>query len=94
MCIINIKEILDLNRTFPEAGDVFYQRLREAMKAKEQVKVNMKDVTALPSMFLNVSLGRIIDEDGIDALKHNLVFTSITKLQAERLKDYFERYKE
>ena len=52
----------------------------------------MSDVDLLPSMFLNVSIGKLIDTYGKQKVKETISFTMITRSQASRLKDYFERY--
>lgn len=53
----------------------------------------MEGVSSLPSMFLNVSIGKFIDKFGFETLKKKISFAKITKLQAERLTDYISRYK-
>lgn len=53
----------------------------------------MEGVSSLPSMFLNVSIGKFIDEFGFETLKKKISFAKITKLQAELLTDYISRYK-
>ena len=58
----------------------------------DRIVVNMSDVDLLPSMFLNVSIGKLIDTYGKQKVKETISFTMITKSQASRLKDYFERY--
>lgn len=52
----------------------------------------MTGVESLPSIFLNMSLGRIIEDFGEEALKGKLSFKNITKAQAERVKDYLNRF--
>ena len=61
-------------------------------KIRRVLSIDMNGVSSLPSILLNVSLGRIIDEKGKGTLK-NYVVSQITKLQAIRLKDYIMRYK-
>lgn len=39
-----------------------------------------------------MSLGRIIEDFGEEALKGKLSFKNITKAQAERVKDYLNRF--
>ena len=52
----------------------------------------MAGVTSMSSVFMNVSIGRIIDEYGMDALKKAISFSNITQQQAKRLTEYLERY--
>jgi len=76
----------------PDAGNLFYLQIVDRMESVGKVVVDMTDVTALPSVFLNVSIGRLIDEYGMDKLKKNISFTMITRQQAERLRDYMVKY--
>lgn len=75
----------------PEAGTSFYNQLVEILGENDKVVIDMSEVTSLPSIFLNVSIGRIIDVYGMEALK-KLSFTMITKQQALRLKEYIDKY--
>lgn len=92
MCIVSMNTVLANYKTLPDAGNYLYFKIKEAIKEGDKVSVNMKDVTSLPSIFLNVSLGKIIDEYGKETLKKHVGFTMITKQQALRLKDYLLRY--
>lgn len=51
----------------------------------------MVDVNALPSMFLNTSIGRFIEEHGFDKLKEKVSFSNIGASQAQRIKEYIQR---
>jgi len=92
MCTIVLKDIMNSTALLPEAGALFYSKIVNGLGESDKVIVDMSDVTALPSVFLNVSIGRLIDEWGVDKLKNNLVFTMITKQQAIRLRDYIAKY--
>ena len=73
MCTIVLKDIMDSSALLPEAGNLFYSQVVKGMENSDKVIVDMSDVTALPSVFLNVSIGRLIDEWGLDKLKNYLV---------------------
>jgi len=89
---ISLKSIIDSNSLLTISGDYFYQKLLEPIAKDEHVIVDMSEVSSLPSVFLNVSIGRIIDNYGLDRLKRNMSFTSITRQQAKRLSDYIAKY--
>lgn len=93
MCTIFLENILSECKDLPAAGDLFYHKVMEAESQSQKVIVNMENVNSLPSIFLNVSIGRMIDSHGIEWLKNHLTFTRITKAQAQRLTDYLSRYK-
>ena len=91
MCTINLYQIFSETADLPQAGTVFYTKVKDAFDKSENVTVNMADVTALPSIFLNVSIGKIIEEYGTDRLKTGLSFSKITKAQALRLQEYLTK---
>lgn len=93
MCTIYLKNILAETADLPQAGNIFYDKVMDAESRSEKVIVNMENVTYLPSIFLNVSIGRIIDDFGIQWVKDHLSFTRITKAQALRLSDYLSIYR-
>ena len=84
---------LQQSKDYSVAGQYLYKSIKEAIANNDRLSVDMAGVTSLPSVFLNVSLGRIIDENGKETLKYYVVFRQITKQQALRLKDYMMRYK-
>ena len=89
---IIMNDILQNTNNLEHAGNVLYDDIKNAIARKEHISIDMNGVSSLPSILLNVSLGRIIDEKGKGTLK-NYVVSQITKLQAIRLKDYIMRYK-
>ena len=87
-----MKDVLSAAKNLPDAGSVFYKAISDAIQTNQKVEVDMSEVSSLPSIFLNVSVGKIIEESGKEALKSHVVFIHITKGQATRLRDYFNRY--
>lgn len=84
--------VLQQSEDLSVAGNSFYNSIKQAISNNDKLSVNMDGVTSLPSVFLNISLGRIIDEEGKDKLKQYVGFVRITKQQAVRLSDYLQRY--
>lgn len=93
MKTIQMQTILSQNKDLPSAGQILYAKLIQAEKVQDKVCVDMQGVTTLPSILLNSSIGKFVDENGKDKLKYILTFSNITKAQAERLRDYLQRYK-
>lgn len=91
MCKIVIKDIL-FDRSFPDAGDLFYSKIVHAINNNDKLQVDMTGVTSLPSVFLNASIGKAIDDYGKDSIRKNVSFLHITKTQADRLSEYMSRY--
>lgn len=81
------------DKSYPESGDLLYKILDEAIKKGENIDIDMTNVISLPSMFLNASFGRAFVTFGKDAVKQRTKFYHIGKSQAERLNEYFLRYK-
>lgn len=92
MCTFNMSIVLQQSEDLSVAGNSFYNSIKQAISNNDKLSVNMDGVTSLPSVFLNISLGRIIDEEGKDKLKQYVGFVKITKQQAIRLSDYLQRY--
>ena len=90
---INMNDILQNTNNLEHAGNVLYDDIKNAIARKEHISIDMNGVSSLPSILLNVSLGRIINEKGKETLKNNVVFRQLTKQQALRLKDYMMRYR-
>ena len=90
--IIKLKNILQ-DRSYPESGAIMFDILCQSIKDNDKVEMDLDGVVSLPSIFLNASFGKAIGIYGIERVKQSTIFHHISKLQAERLKEYFERYK-
>lgn len=90
MCSISLQILME-NRTYPEAGEALYDILVEKIDCEDKIVLDMQGVVALPSMFLNTSLGRFIETYGVDLLKQKISFAKISATQAARIQDYIRR---
>lgn len=88
---INLNNIMLKYTDLSDAGSALYNIIQPQVEASEHVTIDMENVTSLPSIFLNVSIGKIIDEFGMEAIK-KLSFIKITKAQADRLQKYLANY--
>lgn len=77
---------------YPTAGDVVYGLIMKNIDSADIITLDMKGVSLIPSMFLNTSLGRIIQERGLDFVKAKLTFTNIKSSDANRIKAYVGRF--
>ena len=91
MYTINLSQILTNNISYPDAGFALYQQLVDKIENEDKIILNLKNVDILPSMFLNMSIGKIIEDFGVDKLK-KIIFAEITQIQAERIRDYVNRF--
>lgn len=87
MCTIQVKQFM-INKSFPEAGNDLYNFIIKKINIEEKIVLNLEGVDVLPSMFLNVSIGKIVKIYGFNTLRDKISFSHITSSQAERLKIY------
>ena len=92
MCTIILNRIISSFNETTDAGAQLYNELKAQIGSEHKAVVDMAGVTSLSSVFLNVSIGKIIDEYGMKKLKEFVSFINITQQQAKRLKEYLERY--
>lgn len=78
------------DRSYPDAGDALYHAIVANMDS-DKIILDMTDVSTLPSMFLNTSFGRFIEEYGVDLLRRKIAFSRISITQATRIKEYISR---
>jgi hypothetical protein len=80
-------------KDFPDAGNCLYDLIIKSKNTSDKIVIDLEGVTSLPSMFLNVSIGRYIEEFGLDSLKQ-ISFIKITKSQAQRMSEYISKIRE
>ena len=81
-----------LNRSYPDSGDVLYNQMVDNIASSDKVVLDLDGVVALPTMFLNVSIGKFMDTYGVDILKQKVSFARVSASQIERLKNYITIY--
>jgi hypothetical protein len=91
--IIKLKDILN-NRSYPDAGAELLNYIECEINNNGKIIIDMEGVSAIPTMFMNMSFAVIIDKYGIIKAKKMLSFANISKLQIERIKKYFSDYEE
>ena len=60
----------------------------------DKIIIDMDGVNAVPTMFMNVSFGKLVDEFGKMKVMRSINFYNINKAQLDRFKNYFKEYKE
>lgn len=86
---IVIKDILN-GRNYPDAGVCLYDIMMNNIDSTDKFVWDLSGVSELPSMFLNVSMGRLIKEKGESFVKSHISFANITKSQIDRIIKYVE----
>ena len=80
-------------KTLVQSGNLLFDEINKCMSTNERLIIDMKGVSSLPSIFMNVSFGQFIDNYGLEKLLSIIQIINITKTQAERISSYFKRYK-
>lgn len=91
MKTVLLKNILE-NKNYPDAGEFIFMDIKDSIIANDKVIIDMSDVLSVPTMFLNMSIGAVIDEFGIQKLKESIGFRNISKSEAERIQKYIIDY--
>ena len=81
-------------RNYPEAGDVLYSVLNDNLDKQDRIILDFKDVTLVPSMFLNTSLGKIIGERGAGIIRQKIAFSNISASQIAHIREYVQRFEQ
>ena len=81
-------------RNYPDAGDVLYSVLNDNLDKQDRIILDFKDVTLVPSMFLNTSLGKIIGERGAGIIRQKIAFSNISASQISHIREYVQRFEQ
>lgn len=73
------------NKTYPEAGEILFDMLAEKIKSENKIILDLEGVVSLPSMFLNMSIGRFIETYGVDLLRQKISFAKINFQRISRI---------
>jgi hypothetical protein len=93
MCTIDLQMMMR-NKSLPDAGKDLFNVIQSKIDSEKKIVIDLAGVVSLPSMFLNVSIGRFIIEYGADILKEKVSFAKISTTQAERLREYINKVSE
>jgi len=95
MVIMTTIEVLPFmqERSYPDAGDALYQAIAPLLDvSEEKITLDMSGVQGIPSMFLTMSIGRIIRERGSDYLKHKVKIINVLPGDAKRIRSYVDEF--
>lgn len=94
MQTITIKQYVTKYNDFSKAGTDIFDVASSAILGGEEVLLDMKGQDSVSTVFLNASIGRLIDQFGVEKVKKNLKFANLLRTQMERIRKYFEDYQE
>lgn len=81
-----------LGKDYPTAGADLYQMMIDRLSRADRVVLDMDGVLLIPSMFLNVSIGRLANERGVDYVRDKVSFSHIKASDALRIKQFVGRF--
>lgn len=87
---INISDIMT-DKSYPDAGASLYVILTQNLD-EDRIVLDMKGITIVPSLFLNTSIGRLINEKGVSLVKQKIAFCNIPKSQLAFIREYVRLY--
>lgn len=88
---ISIKQLMDA-APYPEAGLRLYELAQPLIVSDMPVRMDLNGVESLPTLFMNMSFGKLITEFGKPKVMAALKFYAISKVQLERIKRYFQQF--
>ena len=80
------------DKDYPTAGSDLYRVISDKIDVEDKIDLDLEGVSLIPSMFLNVSIGKIIKERGLDFMKSKITFSNIKSSDAKRIKEYVGRF--
>lgn len=86
---IILQDIL-IDNDYSDGGSKVYEIAKNAITNKEIIVLDMKGVDSVPTIFMNTSFGKLIDEFGLETTKKSFKFRNILKTQVERISKYFK----
>lgn len=89
-----IKTYLDKYLDYPKAGDTFYRDAKNIIDAGGIVVFDMLDVDGIPTVFLNTSLGHLLDDYGVDKVKQSIRTGNMPRSQVDRMRRYIAIYQQ
>ena len=91
MYIIRLEDIMKRHQHYPDAGTALYAEIVSNLQ-DEQIIIDSENVRGIPTLMLNTSIGRLIDEFGYSRIKGRICFKHMGKTDAETLRKYISHY--
>lgn len=86
--VIYILEHVKTASTY-EDGEVIFNLISSALKNNENVTLSFKDISSVPSAFVNSALIRLLEIFDFDVIRNKLTFIDTTKHINELVKSRF-----
>ena len=79
------------DKSYPDGGKALYDAILLCID-NDKIILDFDGISSVPSMFLNVSIGKLISERGTAFIKEKIGFSNITASQLQRIKEYVSRF--
>lgn len=86
---VSLDSIVDGTFTNSE-GNKLFTALSPYVSAGQVVRLSLRDATPMSSSFLNSSIGELIEQYGLAALRHSLKLTDYLPSHAAAIKQYID----
>jgi hypothetical protein len=88
---VMLKDVLK-DVSYTEGGYSLFLLSEKAIENEEFLAIDMADVGAIPTLFMNTSFGDLMAKYGVDKIKQLFLFNNVTRVQMERIKKYFNDF--
>lgn len=92
MIHIFLKDIFAAHPDAAQAGYALANTAKAALDKHEIINFDMEGELGVSTVFLNASLGYLMDHYGVDRVRKSFRFSNILKSQASRITKYFDDY--
>lgn len=86
--VIVIKDYVKTTYSY-EDGLVIFQLILYAIRQNEQVQVDFRDISSIPSSFVNSAFVQLLEKISFDQVRENLTFINSTKQINELIRSRF-----
>lgn len=92
MVTFKIQDFINTNENLSDAGKALYNAVLPYLEGEDKIILDFSGNMGIPTLFLNTSLGDLMDAYGINKIKKAFKYTNIQTTQAERIQKYFADY--
>lgn len=92
MIIFRIQDFIDKNENLSKAGKELYNAVYPHIGGEDKIILDFSGNMGIPTLFLNTSLGDLMDVFGIEKIKKAFKYINLQNTQAERIQKYFNDY--
>lgn len=92
MKTFSINSYIDKMQNLSSAGKALYNDVFSLIGQPDKIILDFQGTTGIATLFLNTSLGDLMDIFGVEKIKKTFKYTNIQRSQVERIQKYFADY--